>query len=461
MKRHISLIVVAILCSMSLCAARKALPKAYQYRLYLKDKNHSAYSLQHPEAFLSQQSIRRRSRQNLAIDSTDLPVSHFYVDKLRSLGLKIMGTSRWHNSVWVESASDDVVERVGGLGFVTGVTRLYVSPDSIDSPERDSVDCYGVVPDSLAKGKYGDGFRQIEILNGIPLHDNGFRGRGMTIAILDAGFHNADRIPALRNVPVVATADFAPRRSSDIYKEHYHGTMVLSTMAMNVPDTMIGTAPEARYVLIRTEDVATETPAEEDAWTMGAEFADSIGADVINSSLGYYHWDGDTTGLELRNLDGRTTFISQTASMLAEKGIILCNSAGNEGIGTWRKISVPSDADGILSVGAVDSKGSISLFSSVGPSQDGRMKPDVSAPGSSVYVLNGRGILTTSSGTSFASPILCGLVACLWQAKPMLTASDVIRLVRQSGDRSKWPDNVYGYGIPDFTSCLYPPVSFP
>ena len=183
---------------------------------------------------------------------------------------------------------------------------------------------------------------------------------------------------------------------------------------------------------------------------MGAEYADSIGADLINSSLGYTHWDGDSIGPRYRDLNGRTSFVSQSASMLASKGIVLCNAAGNEGSNQWHKIGVPADANDILTIGAVDNDSTIALFSSLGPTQDGRVKPDVCGPGANVSVIDGAGTLTTNNGTSFASPIICGLTACLWQALPGLTAKQVIEIVRASADRCQWPDNVYGYGIPNF-----------
>lgn len=427
------------------------LKKVYQYRLYLTDKAHNSYSLRRPQEFLSQKSIDRRKRQGLRVDSTDLPVSPAYLSRLQSLGLKIMGTSRWHNTVWVESATDDVADRVGQLPFVRKSLRLYVSPDSIDVPTRYTV--AKIRPDSACTGYYGRGQSQIDILGGRRLHDGGFRGKGMTIAILDAGFQNADAMPAFSNVNITATKDCAPHRTNDIYAEHYHGTMVLSTMAMNKPGIMVGTAPEASYILIRTEDIPTETRAEEDAWTMGVEYADSIGADIINSSLGYSHWDGDSIGPQLRDLDGHTTFISSTASMIAGKGMVLCSSAGNEGASTWHKISIPADADDILTVGSVKRDSTISVFSSLGPSQDQRVKPDVCALGGPATVVDGYGELTDNFGTSFASPIMCGMVACLWQANPSLTACQVIELVRSLGDRFQYPDNVYGYGIPNFSKA--------
>ncbi len=428
------------------------LKKAYIYRLYLNDKQHSPYSIDHPEKYLSERAINRRKRQGIAIDSTDLPVSPTYIDNVKSKGLTIMGTSRWHNTITVASSTDNVAQAVQGLPYIRKCLLLYKSPDSLVVYPREKVGKLSPI-DSTSTSEYGDGYKQINLLNGTGLHAAGFKGKGMLIAIIDAGFRNADKISTLKT-NIKATADFSPRRTSSIFTEHYHGTMVLSTMAANKRNVFIGTAPEADYALIRSEDFDTETRAEEDSWTMAAEFADSIGADLINSSLGYSHWDGDSITIHLRDLNGHTAYISQTASMLASKGIILCNSAGNEGSSSWHKINVPADADNILTVGAVDFDKKSATFSSLGPSQDGRVKPDVCGPGKSVYVIDGSGMMTTNSGTSFASPIVCGMTACLWQALPELNAKQIISLVRQSADRNQWPDNVYGYGIPDYTKAL-------
>lgn len=428
------------------------LKKTYIYRIYLNDKQHSPYSIDHPEKFLSERALDRRKRQGIAIDSTDLPVSPTYINNIKSKGLTIMGTSRWHNTITVASSTDDVTNTVQGLPYVKSCLRLYKSPDSLVVYPREKVDKLSPI-DSTSTSEYGDGFKQISMINGIPLHAAGFKGKGMLIAIIDAGFRNADKINALKT-SIKSTADFAPRRTNSIFAEHYHGTMVLSVMAANKRDVFIGTAPEADYALLRSEDIDTETRAEEDTWTMAAEFADSIGADLINSSLGYSHWDGDSIGPRLRDLNGKTSYVSQTASMLASKGIILCNSAGNEGSSPWHKINVPADADNIITVGAVDFKKKSATFSSLGPSQDGRVKPDVCGPGKKVYVIDGSGTMTTNSGTSFASPIVCGMTACLWQALPELNVKQIINLVRQSADRCQWPDNVYGYGLPDYAKAL-------
>ena len=423
--------------------------KVFQYRVFLTDKEGSPFTLKHPEAFLSQRSLERRSRQGITVDETDLPVSQKYLAALAKMGLKVVGKSKWHNTAWVQSATDDVAKRLKGVRFVKDVVRIYASPDSFRQVSRTALKD-SMQTDSLAKGRYGEAYDQISQLNGIRLHDAGFRGQGKLIAVMDGGFHNADRIKALRHVRVLATADFAPRRVHSVFDDTYHGTMVLSCMAADSPDTMIGTAPDADFVLIRTEDGTAETHAEEDSWTMGAEFADSIGADIINASLGYHKFDGDSTSYRYRDLDGHTAFISQTASMLASKGIVLTNSAGNEGEEVWHKIGVPADASDILAVGALNRKGINTWFSSVGPSQDGRVKPDVCAMGGQTTVIDGSGSMTKANGTSFASPVMCGMVASLWSALPNLSAKQIISLVRRSADRYDYPDNVFGYGIPDF-----------
>ena len=221
-------------------------------------------------------------------------------------------------------------------------------------------------------------------------------------------------------------------------------------MATDMPEILTGTAPDAHYWLIRCEDQLTEQPVEEDYWAMAAELADSAGVDVINSSLGYHSFDSPHPNLQYKDLDGRSTLISRTASMLARKGIILVNSAGNSGMGPWKKISVPADAHDILTVGAINPEGQNTPFSSIGPTQDGRVKPDLMAIGSPAVLISGRGTVVRDMGTSFATPVVCGLVACLWQAFPNKRAIDIINLVRKASDNYLTPNNIYGYGKPDF-----------
>ena len=295
--------------------------------------------------------------------------------------------------------------------------------------------------------------------NGHRLHAIGLRGRGMTIAVLDGGFQNVDQIPAFYNVKIDGIRDCVwhnPKlphpevADHQLYYETDHGTRVLSALAANLPEVLIGTAPEAHYWLMRCEDQQSEQPVEQDYWAMAAELADSAGVDIINSSLGYNDFDEPHESLRLRDLDGNSTLISRTASMLARKGIVLVNSAGNMGMGPWKKICVPADAHQILTVGAVNEQGKNAPFSGVGPSQDGRVKPDVMALGAPAALISGRGSIVRDMGTSFSAPVVCGLVACLWQSCPHLSANDIISLVRKSSDNYATPDNVYGFGIPNF-----------
>ena len=451
MKQAICLLIV-LLASLTATAAKIKYPgkKVYVYRYTLTDKAPTAYSLEKPQRFLSRKSLERRHRQGLSVDSTDLPVCRQYVQALRAKGVEIVGSSRWMNSVVARSSDSTLLESLTALPFISQGRCVFVSPDSIDKPEdvrwnvHDDFNRW----DSVKNDPYGMARPQIEMLGGDRLHEAGLRGQGMTIAVLDGGFQNYDRIAALRSVKIAGVRDFVG--GGKAFHEIDHGTKVLSALAAQAPEVMMGTAPEATYWLLRCEDPATEQPIEEDYWTMAAEMADSAGVDVINSSLGYYKYDGGLGSYRLQDLDGRTAFISRSASMLARKGIVLCNSAGNSGMGQWKKIGVPADAPDILTVGAVNKTGEIAAFSSIGPSQDGRVKPDVVAQGAPTALITGRGTLVHDMGTSFSTPVVCGLVACLWQGLRDKTALEVMELVRQSCDQHAEPTNVYGYGRPDF-----------
>jgi serine protease AprX len=424
--------------------------KCYLYRLTLKDKKGTAFSLRHPEAFLSQKAIERRKRQHIAIDSTDLPVSQEYVKALETRGLQVVMKSKWNNTVVVRCNHSANVFGLDALPFVSKMTEVYVAPDSIGIPSRQEMIKPASIPDSLKKSVYGKALKQVEMMNGVKLHEAGFRGEGMTIAIIDGGFMNADSIPLINNVKIADTRDFGFPRSSNFYGETDHGVCVLSLMGANQPYRLMGTAPSATYVLLRSEVQCSEQRSEEDSWAEAAEYADSLGVDVINSSLGYNKFDDAATNVKYRELDGHASLVSNTASMLADKGIILVNSAGNDGDNDWKKITIPADADHILTVGALSASGVNASFSSVGPSADGRVKPEIMAMGNPAYVIKGNGLVSMGSGTSFASPLACGMVACLWQALPDKTANEIIELVCRCSNQYATPDNIFGYGTPDF-----------
>ena len=461
--RNCLTIALLLLVSMAATGAKVKYPggKKYIYRYYLTDKKVTEYSIDRPQRFLSPRSLERRERQGLKVDSTDLPVPREYIRKFRRRGAQVLGTSRWQNTILVSSEDTTVLNELARLPIVCAYRLVFVAPDSIDKPEDIRWNVHETFNrwDSVKNDPYGMAREQVEMLGGVCLHEAGFMGKGITIAIIDGGFQNYDRIPALSQAKVLGAHDFVEPGNNESatsvasgsgFHRIDHGTKVFSSMAARAPEVIMGTAPEASYWLLRSEDHDTEQPVEEDYWTMAAEFADSVGTDVINSSLGYYKYDDPLPSYRLRDLDGRTAFVSRTASMLAGKGIVHCNSAGNSGMGQWKKIGVPADADDILTVGAVDAQGVIAPFSSVGPSQDNRVKPDVVARGSNTTLISGRGTLVHDMGTSFSTPVTCGLVACLWQACPTLTAYQVIDLVRRSADQFDEPNNIYGYGLPDF-----------
>lgn len=435
--------------------------KQYMYRLTLADKRESPYRLDHPTRWLSAKSVERRRRQGLSVDSTDLPLSPVYLKTIQAqAGVRIVAKSRWNNTVVIHTADTAIVNKLRQLPFVVKSRLVWISPDSID--KRSVKWLYHEqfnVWDSVRGEYYGGGKEQIESLSGQRLHNIGMRGRGMTIAVLDGGFQNVNRIPSLQTIRTEGIRDFIWHNPQTVayekgdeqpYDETDHGTRVLSAMAANTTEVLVGSAPEARYWLLRCEDQQTEQPVEEDYWAMAAEFADSAGVDIINSSLGYNDYDPPHPSILLNELDGEASFISHTASMLAAKGIILVNSAGNTGMSPWKKICVPADAHHILTVGALSPQGRNASFSAVGPTQDGRIKPDVMAIGSPATLISGRGSIVHDMGTSFSTPIVCGLVACLWQSLPSKTALDIIELVRRTADNYKQPNNVYGYGKPNF-----------
>lgn len=425
----------------------------YIYRVYLRDKQGTPYSVDRPSRYLSRRSVERRRRQHLTADSTDLPITPSYIQQLQRKGANIIGQSRWQNTLLVSVSDTSEMTKYNQLPFVRSCKIVWQAPDSITptlhrTKHQEQFEEYHKTPETF----YGRSYDQISVLQGHRLHDIGMLGEGMMIAVIDGGFMNADRIPAFLRADIKGTRDFVYPPSPSMFAETDHGTKVLSALAVSVPNYYIGTAPRASYWLLRSEDQQTEQEIEEDYWTMAAEFADSVGCDLINSSLGYNEFDHRSMSYKLWQLDGRTAFVSRSASLLAQKGIILVNSAGNSGMGPWKKIGVPADADHTLTVGAVtaDEPHHIAPFSSVGPTQDGRIKPDVVAIGAPVFLINGRGAIMQDMGTSFSTPLVCGLTACLWQALPHLTAEEIMQLIRETSNNYDHPDNVYGYGIPHF-----------
>ena len=434
-------------CLMMAVGLSASAEKNYKFRVNLKDKVGTTYSVDKPQEFLSERALERRNRQNLPIDETDLPVSSSYIQELLGTGAKLVTTSKWNNTVVLEVMDTTLMDKVKEMPFVSEVKKVWTQPDSI--PARNKKRKKEVTNQFEEAGyHYGKAFRQINIHGGDSLHAAGFAGKGMHVAVIDAGFYNADKIKFFKKMDLLGTRDFV-NPNSDIYEENSHGMKVLSCMAANIKDVFVGTAPEASYWLLRSEAQDTEPPIEEDYWAAAIEFADSVGVDVINTSLGYHAFDEGFGGYRYRDLDGHTSLMSHSASLAADKGIVVVCSAGNSGRGAWKKITPPGDSENVLTVGALTKDLMNTEFSSIGHTADGRIKPDVMAIGQNSVVSGNDGRVSKANGTSFASPTMCGIVACFWQACPWLTAKEVIRAVQQAGDRVDYPDNIYGYGIPN------------
>lgn len=411
------------------------------------DKSGSPYTIGNPKAYLSARALQRRRNRGIAIDISDLPVSPRYLDSLRAVpGVNILYTSKWFNQAVIQLTNTTALQRVRAFGFVLSTAAIAArraSPQEI-VPVKWNV--------REATIDYGAGQHQIEIHEGQYLHDKGFTGEGMLVAVLDAGFPGVNTAGPFQHLfesgRIKGTRDFVAG-GANVYTASMHGTHVLSTMAARSA-AMTGTAPNASYVLIRSEEDGKEQPIEENNWIAGVEYADSIGADVISSSLGYTTFDNPAFNHSYWDLTGDMLEISRAADMAAAKGILVVSSAGNEGNSSWVYITPPADADSVLTVGAVDASGRPATFSGYGPAADGVIKPDVVGMGVAARLIGPNGELTAGSGTSFSTPIVAGLVTCLWQAFPQRTNMEIINVVRASSSRFHNPDDQMGYGIPNF-----------
>lgn len=424
------------------------------YWIQFTDKANTPYSVSAPEAFLSQRALDRRQRQGIAIDETDLPVDPAYVSALLAAGdFELVNVSKWFNAVTIRSTDTLALDTIDHLPFVMQMRSTGGGHDRVAGEEKFPSFLKQEIGDEYAT-RYGSSFRQIEMMNGHLLHEQGARGEGMLIGVLDSGFDQADSLSTFAELRarngIVLTRDMA-FHDGDVYSDHYHGRSVLSCMAGHWPGRLLGTAPMADYVLLRTEVAENEYIWEEDNWVAGAELCDSLGCDVLNTSLGYTQFDDSTTDHVYADMNGRTSRMSIAATMAARKGMIPVNSAGNSGNSEWRYIGAAADADSILAVGAVDNDRAPAFFSSYGPSADGRVKPDVAAVGYGAIGLGAGGTeVQAINGTSFSGPITCGLVACLWQLHQDKSGQEILWAIRNSASKHNNPDDRVGYGIPDF-----------
>jgi len=435
----------------------------------LTDKKGTQFTLSNPSAYLSPKAIQRRTLQKIAIDSTDLPISKTYLDSIASVpNVTIRNQSKWLNQILVITADPTAVTKINSFPFVKStkeIAPISRPGDEIISRKKD--DTYELGNEILSKMnnaskangvhdiQYGGTFNQIHIHEGEYLHNLGFTGKGITIAVLDAGFLAYKTNPALDSMRlqgrVLGEWDYVMNEAS-VNEDYFHGAYCLSIIASNRPGTIVGSAPHASFWLLRTEDVFSEYPVEEQNWAAAAEFADSAGTDMISTSLGYNIFDNPIYNHTYPERNGNTTIVTRAADLAAHKGIIVTVSAGNDGTRTddYKFVSCPADADSVLTVGATNGTGAIAAFSCWGPNSAGKVKPNVVSVGQGTILANTAGNPVGGNGTSYANPNMAGLVACLWEAFPEFTNMEIIDAVQKSADHFMNPDERFGYGIPNF-----------
>lgn len=427
-----------------------------RYLVLFKDKTNSTYSVDKPAEFLSQRAVDRRKKQNIPVTANDLPVNESYLSAIRQTGAKIIYPTRWFNGALVE-ASDAQLAQIKAMSSYKGIElNLPVANITSKSP--------GIARTAATHQKlgttedidYGKMNNQLALMEVADLHKKGFQGENMLIAILDNGFAKGDEVAYFKQVRdekrIIDTHDFVAR-DGNIYNDGFHGLNVMSTIAAYLPGTLVGTAFKASFALYITENNSGESPYEEITWLMAAERADSLGADVINSSLGYTTFDDEfdspAYNHTYKDMDGKTTIVSRAARYATRKGILVVNSAGNDGSDSWRYIGAPADVDSVLTVGASNYDRSYSSLSSIGPNSAGVRKPDVAAVGAGTIIGDLIGGASSGYGTSFSAPQIAGVAAILWQAFPNLTAQQVIYVLKKSGHQAAKPDTLLGYGVPN------------
>ncbi len=393
--------------------------------------------------------LKRRTKMppyRTGADFRDLPVLQNYVEAVEACGLKVRTISRWFNGVSVRATAEQIVE-VEKYPFVRSMAPVarfrYPVPKKVETGKSGKARKPVGAQHRL---NYGDSYAQLAMIHVPALHDAGWDGNGVRICLLDSGFDSMDH-EAFEGINIVKQWDFVDR--DEDAGGHPHGTQVLSVIGGYKEGALIGPAYGAEYLLARTEDVASETPVEEDYWIAGVEWADSMGADIVSTSLGYNIWDeGTGEDYTYEDLDGNTARITMAADCAVERGVTVINAVGNEGNDPWYYALFPADGDGVIAVGAVNPDGSPAAFSSRGPTADGRIKPDVAAPGVDILMAGGApDLYTLSRGTSYAAPLTAGVAALLLQAHPAWGPMEVREAMRRSGDHALGPDNEVGWGL--------------
>ncbi len=425
----------------------------YKFRIYLKDKGYNEYTLEDPSPYLSQKSIERKRVQKVEVEETDFPISNDYFSLLQKAGGKVVSHSKWFKTIVVRVNDSLKINEISSLSFVDSVQYVWRgSIGNYDKSLRPRINQNITLRDHPTDTVYGYCNDQFKLHNATLLLNSGYRGKGIEIGVIDAGFTNFDVIPAFNTTNFLGYSNFVPE--GDIFSSSAHGTKVLSTMAVDIPGLMMGSAPDASYYLLRSEDVASEFPVEEDYWVRAIEYADSIGLDLINTSLGYNNFDDIELSYSHNDLNGETSLMSRAADLAYEKGMLIVVSAGNEGNKQWQKSTPPGDAKNVIAVGAVGTDSLIASFSSHGIMADGRVKPDLVSVGKHAITISEDGTIGKTNGTSLSSPFLAGLIASLWSVNPELHRSEIIDIIKRSSDRYEKADSIYGYGIPDFQKAL-------
>ena len=426
--------------------------------VYFKDKPNAQTYINKPLDMLSQRSLDRRTNQSIALNTTDAPLEKSYRSQVKSsTGITILAQSKWLNALHIQGTQANI-RTLKSLSFVD---KIVFADKTLNVTAKKDAENKTVQTRQKEAATvdyaYGTSAGQIQMLNGQTLHQQNFTGSGKIIAVLDGGFPSVDTAEPFKrlrdNHQILGGYDFVTK-SSNFYTSDDHGTMVLSTMGGYKENALIGTAPDASYYLFITEYDPTETPAEESYWVEAAEKADSLGVDIITTSLGYFGFDNARYSHTYSDMDGKTNFISRGAEIAFNKGIVVVAAAGNEGNNTEKHIGAPADAVSVITVGSVTSAKAKSPFSSIGPTSDNRIKPDVMAQGTAAVVSDTQGVIKTINGTSFSCPIMAGMIACLWQAYPTKTNKEIRQMILESSDRYTAPNNNYGYGIPNFASTL-------
>ena len=440
------LLVVAILC------IQQSFAQNQDAWVIFADKENVEASLADPILIMTQEAIDRKTLQGTPIDERDVPINENYVTQIKNAsGITVLSKSKWMNCVYIIGSQSNI-EALLDLPFVTNVeyddTSLNLFPGA---PIENKFALEEA--NQRINYNYGSAANQIEMLSGDYLHELDYTGEGMIVAVLDAGFPSIDTNPGFQKMRdenrILGTYDFEAR-TENVDGTSSHGFNTSSDIGGFLQDEFVGTAPQASFYFFVTEYTPTETPAEEAWWVEALERSDSLGVDVVNTSLGYRVFDNPNYDYSYEDLNGQTTFSARGANIAFDKGMILVTSAGNGGNTSFPTVGTPGDSPGTLTVGAVSSNGNYASFSSIGPTVDGRIKPDVMAQGASAAVISTSGGVDFSSGTSFSSPIMAGVVTCLWQARLQTPNGTIMQIIRESANLYNNPTDEMGYGIPNF-----------